>query len=551
MFVHADRALVFSSLDRLADRNGWSDLYGNYRPRECTYGYDCELTGDGRALKITVLDISDRAAPRLEREIYVSSSYLTSRRIGDAVHVAVVSADAPGPPVSVWPPELTPIGEWYPHCEAQGSWPYTAEEIVAAFSRLEETNRQAILGTPITDFLPGIRDVRWSGGRADVREELLGECDAIHGTQVDDKEGLLTVLSLDMTQSGSVAATSIVSRPGAVHASRDALYVAVRQYRGAGDWYFPARDDVRHATTVHRFRFLPDAQGTAYEGSGVVKGWVLNQFSIDEHEGYLRVATSLGRVPDPNVTSGITVLARVDGMLETVGVVEGLAPQEDIRAARFAGDVGYLVTFKKTDPLFVVDLSDPYRPAVRGELHVPGFSTYLHLLDDDHLLAIGYDADDAGSRAYFQGIQLQVFDVSDAADPQLLHREIIGARGSTTDAATDHLAFNFFRARDLLAFPMVVCEGGAGGGSYGTEIAFSGLLVYRVTVAGGFESLGGLPHGAPDGTTDCSNWWTRSDSWVKRSAFLDDWTYSIAQDSVRVAPVGALGVPVAEVSLVP
>ena len=93
-----------------------------------------------------------------------------------------------------------------------------------------------------------------------------------------------------------------------------------------------------------------------------------------------------------------------------------------------------MVTFKKTDPLFAFDLSNPYNPQTLGELHIPGFSTYMHFMDEDHLLTIGFDAEDQGSFAYFQGVMLQIFDVSDPGAMTLEHREIIGTRGTTSDA---------------------------------------------------------------------------------------------------------------------
>jgi uncharacterized secreted protein with C-terminal beta-propeller domain len=171
--------------------------------------------------------------------------------------------------------------------------------------------------------------------------------------------------------------------------------------------------------------------------------------------------------------------------LVELGRLDNLAPSEDIRSVRFRGDIGFVVTFKKTDPLFVLDLADPGAPSIKGELKIPGYSTYMHLMDDDHLLTMGYDADDQGEFAWFQGLQLQVIDVADLAHPKVLDKEVIGTRGSTSDAATDHLAFTYFKARDLLAVPMTICEGGSGG-DYGDIMTFSGLLVYRVTVEGGF-----------------------------------------------------------------
>jgi len=173
----------------------------------------------------------------------------------------------------------------------------------------------------------------------------------------------------------------------------------------------------------------------------------------------------------------------------------------------------------------------------------------MHFMDSKHLLTIGYDADDQGSFAWFQGIMLQVFDVTDITDPKLTHKEVIGTRGTMSDAATNHLAFNFFKPKELLAIPMVVCEEGSGG-YYGEEMTFNGLMVYKVTVEDGFEYQGGVPHSLTQqswGT--CSSWWTESDSKVKRSVFMDDYVYSVAVDHLKAAALDDLDYPVATVNL--
>jgi hypothetical protein len=214
-----------------------------------------------------------------------------------------------------------------------------------------------------------------------------------------------------------------------------------------------------------------------------------------------------------------------------VGVVDRLAPTEDIRSVRFDGDRGYIVTFKKTDPLFVLGLSDPTAPRVEAELKIPGFSTYMHRLDEGHLLTIGYDADDMGSFAYFDGVLLQIFDVRDAQNPVLAHREVIGTRGSSSEALTNHLAFNYFAPRGLLLLPMTVCEGG-GNGAYGSTMTFSGLMVYGVSTGAGFSSLGRVAH-PPASNATCWNWWTNASSEVRRSIVMDDYVFSISDSRIR------------------
>jgi uncharacterized secreted protein with C-terminal beta-propeller domain len=270
---------------------------------------------------------------------------------------------------------------------------------------------------------------------------------------------------------------------------------------------------------------------------------------MDEWYDYLRVATSRGRVPDPSVESTVSIFAETEsGSLVRVGAVEHIAPSEDIRAVRFDDDRAYVVTFKKTDPLFVIDLHQPDKPSILGELKVPGFSTYLHRVDPTHLLSIGYDANDHGKFAYFDGLILQLFDVTKPTDPVLLHREKIGTRGSSSSAATDHLAFTYLGDRKLLAIPMTICEGG-GDGTFGDQLTFSGLLVYRVTLDDGFTRLGGINHGR--GGASCRAWWSDGSSVVRRSIFIDDLVFSISSNVVKVQKMGRYGEDVARIALGP
>ena len=313
----------------------------------------------------------------------------------------------------------------------------------------------------------------------------------------------------------------------------------MRHYKNnAVAWYYDRNRNISEATTVHKFELFSNTVRTEYIGSGVVKGRILNQFSMDEHNEYLRIATTTGRVPDSEVHSTISAFKEEDNELNVVGMIDEIAPTEDIRSVRFNGNSVFVVTFKKTDPLFAFDFSDPGNPVQRGELKIPGFSTYMHLMDDNHLLTIGYDAEDYGSFALFQGIMLQIFDVTDPEDLKLLDKDIIGTRGSSSDAATNHLAFNYFRPGELLAIPMVICEAGSEEWSYGDVMTFSGLMVYRVTVEDGFELLGRIQHEEAENSETycgaCGNWWTRSRSKVKRSIFMDDYIYSIAPDLINI-----------------
>jgi hypothetical protein len=548
LYVHEDRAVVYSSLDRLQapDDADWPWAGGlgpvtntYYDFDECTYGYDCDFRGDGRGLLVSIFDIEDKSGPEIQRESEFNGSYLSSRRVGDVVYTAITFPEVAVPGVQYWPEDVL---DAFDYC---GPLDLDEGEVKAAFASLKTLNKRLIEDSTIGDYLPSIQDTRFLDGERIEEDGLLRNCEGFYLSNAHDGRQLLSLLSFDMTGLDALSTTTIVGRPGAVYANAQSLYVAVRHdQRTMSAWFFDDAEQRPEATTVHKFELFPGSVATSYRGSGVVKGRILNQFAMDEHEGHFRIATTTGHVPDPNVHSTMSVLRDADGELVVVGEVDDIAPTEDIRSVRFNGDVGFVVTFKKTDPLFVFDLSRADAPKIRGELKIPGFSTYIHLMDENHLLTIGYDADDQGSFALFQGVQLQIINVADLDDPRLVHKEVIGTRGSTSEATTNHLAFNYFGSRDLLALPMTICEGAGAGGGSAHEMTFSGLLVYEVTIDDGFARLGGVAHAEPQSGPDywsaCGNWWTDSNTLVQRSIFMESFVYSIARNKINVANVDDL-----------
>ncbi len=517
LFVEGNRAIVYVA-------NGQSSRRST--PSRCTYGYDCQFAGDGTSTRIVVYDVSRREHPKAVRELKLTGSLLAARRIGTAVHTVVVDGDPTAGGLRYTP---------YPH--GLGSCDGTRFKTAwQKFHALKIENEKRIRAT----FQPPLLE-------DGVRTTQL--CASALRTRIQDGGAFTSIISFDLTADTTPAeSVTITSRPGAVFASLDSLYLSVPHFQrdAHGAWYpfYATHDEI---SDVHKFAIGSDPSDTKYVGSGVVPGRVLNQFSMDEWYGYLRIATTSGRAPNPNAESTVSILATApSGDLVRVGSIEHIAPSEDIRSVRFDGERGYVVTFKKTDPLYVLDLYDPQRPRILGELKIPGFSTYMHRLDRHHLLSIGFDADDHGDFAYFDGVILQIFDVSDPADPKLLHKEVIGTRGSSSEAAADHLAFNYFPARGLLGVPMTICEGGDDG-RYGQDMTFSGLLVYDVSVERGFERMGGVNHGHAGAT--CGRWWSQAGSAVKRSIFLDDLVYSIAMDRAKVQKLGELGRDVADVPL--
>jgi hypothetical protein len=268
-----------------------------------------------------------------------------------------------------------------------------------------------------------------------------------------------------------------------VYASQDRLYVASQR------WLEPdaSRAEIldESATGLHAFS-TRTAGETGYLGSGEVPGYLLNQWSLSEHKGTLRAATT--SMPPWNSgarsESAVRTLQERDGRLVQVGMAGGLGKGERIYAVRYIGDTGFVVTFRQVDPLYTIDLSDPERPRVVGELKVPGYSAYLHPVGDGLLLGVGQDATDEGRRT---GVQLSLFDVSDLAKPVRLDQQAVGPN-SYTAVEGDHKAFLWWEPQRLAVVPAV---------QYAQDYdrtAFAGSLAYRVDRAGGIAPVAQIGH---------------------------------------------------------
>ena len=270
------------------------------------------------------------------------------------------------------------------------------------------------------------------------------------------------------------------------------------------------------------------------DGGSIVT--ILNQFSMGEYEDVLRVATTTGSTWDGSSRNHMYCLKSNDtaSRLEVIGSLENLAPGESLYAARFIGSRGFLVTFVNVDPLFPLDLSDPRNPKAVGQLKVPGYSDYIHPWGRDYLITIGKDTLLADGFPWYQGVQLSIFDIGDFSNPKLLHKELIGDRGTGSEALYNHKAFTFWAENNLLALPVDLRElvdSPEYPWSYG-EPTFAGLYVYRLSLEGGFDFLGRISTNAIDDYYFYSNW--------TRGIFIDKWVYAVNTEQVGSAETEAI-----------
>jgi len=285
-------------------------------------------------------------------------------------------------------------------------------------------------------------------------------------------------------------------------------------------------------TSIHRIHIEGDA--IAYVASGEVPGMVLNQFSMDEYADHFRVATT---------TYGETTRNHVyilDMDLNIVGSLEGLAPGETIYSARFMGERGYLVTFKQVDPLFVIDLSDPNHPEELGYLKVTGYSDYLHPYDENHIIGIGKETTDAGEFAWYQGVKISLFDVTDVGNPREISKLEIGDRGTDSPVLWDHKAFLFDKSRNLMVIPVMEAKVDVTKYSeselvwaYG-EPVWQGAYVFHVSPDKGIGIDGRITHIENLDDLEEGYYYYYSPFSVERSLYIGDVLYTISQAKIKM-----------------
>lgn len=312
----------------------------------------------------------------------------------------------------------------------------------------------------------------------------------------------------------------LTGRASCMYASSKNIYITMLKWEEGMEF-----------TEVHRMEIR--GAKISYKASGQVMGRILNQFSMDEHEGYFRIAT-LTRYANQSKSSTNLYVLKVED-LKIVGKVEGLAPGEEMRSARFIGELCYLVTFKKIDPLFAIDLRDPENPKVLGELKISGYSDYLHPYGEDHLLGIGKEAVPAeeGDFAWHQGVKISLFDVSNPDDPREVDKIVIGDRGTETLVLMDHHALLLDERRGLLIMPILEARispekyaGKVPPWAYG-DYVFQGVYVFHVSPEDGIKIKGRIAHLEEFEPLKIESYE------VKRSLIIGDLLYTISEGKVK------------------
>lgn len=446
-----------------------------------------------------VYDISDRTQLKKLREVELEGYYISSRKIGSHLYFAVNS----------------PL-DYYG----------IADDTTAASSQDQS-------------WTPFYRDT----AKGDEFETL--DYGSIYYFPGSLQRNYLTVAGLDI-DGGTLEASAYLGAGSSVYASAENLYVAVNGQRLRVKLPTVNIDQLPEAKTrvflasagayeqsTHVYKFSLSGGKASYVGRGEFPGTVLNQFSMDEHEGRFRIATTRNVLENNTYISKNSVYIADKGMNIT-GRLDDLAPGEQIYSVRFMGDRGYVVTFKTVDPLFAIDLKDPARPEVLGVLKIPGYSDYLHPYDENHIIGFGKDTVEINGQAFYQGIKLALFDVTDVSRPVQKFSELIGDRGTESELLKNHRALLFSREKGLLAFPVTVMENADKTGdpyrdavNYG-QFAFQGAYVYAIDTAGGFKLKGKITHLSEEDYLKAGQNWYASNKNINRVLYIGDTLYTLS-----------------------
>jgi hypothetical protein len=492
LLLHEDRLLVLSTTFGVLPFAGEQPVADVIPP----------AGGWARSTVATLIDVSDPAAPQVRERLTVEGAAVTARRI-DEVAVLTIAV----PPANLPWRRANRVDD-------------TAEQAAL------DANRDLVRTSTADDWLPRYEHETSAGERT---SGALVACDQVARPPSFAGLGTLVVLPVDLGGDAGLTpdagAAALLTAGDAAYATDDALYVTTER------WDDPS------ATDLHAFG-LTDPGAVDHLGSGTVPGTVPGSWAMSEHEGVLRVASTLGEPSweEPtDVESLVTTLRLHNGSLVQLGQVTGLGPDERITAVRFTGDVGYLSTAFASDPFITLDLSDPADPRAVGQLKLPGVTAYLHPLDDDLLLGVGQATAASDDESWSPAAQLSLFDVADLAAPRRLDERTF--EDTSSEVEDDHRALLHWEPTGLTVVPTVrvtidpVTR-------QGIERDTAALAV-TATRDGGLEELRLLTHSdlLPEVTdeTDGDEVWERSvRSTIRRSRVLDERLVTVSDVGVKV-----------------
>lgn len=350
---------------------------------------------------------------------------------------------------------------------------------------------------------------------AEVKQREIDFSDICYIPEKITKE-YMTVAGADLTELSKDASVYTTIACGTdIYMSNNNLYIAT-----SGD-----------NTEIYKYKL--NQGSVAYSAHGNVNGRLHNQFSMDENDGYFRITTT--EYKNGEKSNSLYIL---DDKLDEYSSIKGIAPEENIYSTRFMGNRAYMVTFETVDPLFVIDVGDPKEPKILGALKIPGYSDYLHPYDENHLIGIGKDTFVYEDMAYYKGIKLSMFDVTDVENPKELFKEVIGDRGTSSEVLSNHKALLLDKEKNILGFPIQIMEikdkenDNDDVFDYG-EFDFQGFLRYSVDLEKGFVLESKTTHLTDEEMLKSGNYGGIYDKYIKRGIFINDYLYTISDKEIK------------------
>lgn len=382
---------------------------------------------------------------------------------------------------------------------------YTAARMIGKYIYIISNKGLDISNAGIKDDLPYYSDSSAGNKKTTIGYDSIVYCKGA----VEPNYVLVSVLDLNNINN-KINVETILGSGRNIYCSNKNLYIS-----GGSD---------NLNTNIYKFQL--DKANVKYLSAGKVKGTILNQFSMDENNGFLRVATTEYKVNNETVNN----LYILDSDMKFAGQIEGLEKGERIYAVRFMGIRAYMVTFKQTDPLLAIDLKNPSSPKVLGELKIPGFSSYIQPYDDTHIIGFGQDVQIQGpyNKPVSTGMKLALFDVSDVNDPKQMFSQMVEGKDSYSSVLGDHKALLFLKDKNLLAFP-VQC--------YKSDKSFEyywGAYVYNIDLANGFRLKGKISH------TDNQKDELNEKYLINRILYINDAIYTLSEGCIKANDINSL-----------
>jgi len=531
IFIHGDRLVLFSTgTEPFTTRPETSDPW--IRPVPPYYRPPTTVT------HVTIYDIRNRAAPTVMKDYSIEGQYLDARMIGSLVYLVTQEQIYPYRDYPLVVPVLRegtrtvvqPDVWYFDHPESQ--YTFTTITSLDAATGKEKDAQTYLLGSGNTLYVsenaiyvsyPQYRPAIYRG------QEGL----PVKAVAAGDSAAFSSNVPADFNTLTGQERESIIE--GLRNDEQDAI----------------RRQEVAQTTTVIHKIAIENGVIT-YRAKGGVPGTLHNQFSMDEYRGNLRVATTSSIYTPRYGQYTYNNVYVLDNNMATIGELTHIAEQEIIYSTRFIGDRLYMVTFKRIDPFFVIDLSTPTSPKILGKLKIPGYSDYLHPYDATHIIGIGKEtATNEWGGVSTSGVKISLFDVSDVSNPKQLDKVQIGDAGSDSAALADHHAFLFDRAKNLLVIPVraVTAEPVVKGDTYpGRPLVWYGAYVFGLTPETGFVLRGTVQHGSGD---TGYYYYGSSPSEVKRSLYIGNVLYTMSAKQIKANPLDDLATTLATIPLPP